>query len=190
MANILVIKWHGMRRSNVMMAAETLANILVAEGKYIQAFPEFHVYRDGIPPTVVFRVSSSPIRLHSLPTTVDVEILLEPALLNYLDRVKVSQGNGALLLVNSALTPQAITEKFNLEEKILTLHVDSILQPPLPQLPHIPLAALLVKSLNLLPMEIFYNRLQEFMAKQRGMDKKVNEAILKAIDLVLREDEA
>ena len=75
------VRWHGRGGQGVVTASELLAGAALAEGKYLQAFPEFGPERMGAPIRAFTRIADEPIEIHSHVYTPDVVVVLDPTLL-------------------------------------------------------------------------------------------------------------
>ena len=98
---ILEVRWHGRGGQGAWTASELLARAAIAEGKYIQSFPEFGPERMGAPVTAFTRISNEPIRLHCGVYSPDVVAVLDSTLLK---SVKVADGlsdQGGNIVVNT-----------------------------------------------------------------------------------------
>jgi 2-oxoacid:acceptor oxidoreductase gamma subunit (pyruvate/2-ketoisovalerate family) len=105
---ILEVRWHGRGGQGAWTASELFARAAIAEGKYIQSFPEFGPERMGAPVTAFTRISTEPIRLHCAVYNPDVVAVLDPTLLK---TVKVADGlsdEGGNILVNTKEKPEQI----------------------------------------------------------------------------------
>jgi 2-oxoacid:acceptor oxidoreductase gamma subunit (pyruvate/2-ketoisovalerate family) len=88
-----------------------LARAAIAEGKYIQSFPEFGPERMGAPVTAFTRISTEPIHLHCGVYDPDVVAVLDPTLLK---SVKVADGlseEGGSIVVNTKEEPAEIRKQ-------------------------------------------------------------------------------
>ena len=102
---ILEVRWHGRGGQGAWTASELFARAAIAEGKYIQSFPEFGPERMGAPVTAFTRISVEPIRIHCAVYQPDVVAVLDPTLLK---TVKVADGlneDGGNIVVNSKDSP-------------------------------------------------------------------------------------
>jgi 2-oxoacid:acceptor oxidoreductase gamma subunit (pyruvate/2-ketoisovalerate family) len=102
---ILEVRWHGRGGQGAWTASELFARAAIAEGKYIQSFPEFGPERMGAPVTAFTRISDEPIRIHCAVYQPDVVAVLDPTLLK---TVKVADGlneDGGNIVVNSKESP-------------------------------------------------------------------------------------
>jgi 2-oxoacid:acceptor oxidoreductase gamma subunit (pyruvate/2-ketoisovalerate family) len=105
---ILEVRWHGRGGQGAWTASELLARAAIAEGKYIQSFPEFGPERMGAPVTAFTRISNEPIHLHCAVYSPDVVAVLDPTLLK---SVKVADGlgdEGGNIIVNTKDEPSEI----------------------------------------------------------------------------------
>jgi pyruvate ferredoxin oxidoreductase gamma subunit len=105
---ILEVRWHGRGGQGAWTASELLARAAIAEGKFIQSFPEFGPERMGAPVTAFTRISTEPIRLHCAVYNPDVVAVLDPTLLK---SVNVADGlgkDGGHIVVNTKDDPAAI----------------------------------------------------------------------------------
>jgi pyruvate ferredoxin oxidoreductase gamma subunit len=178
MAENITIKWYGKAGRGLMEAASTLARVLSLEGKHVQAFPEFNLNRCLAPASAYNRISASPIRLHSVVENADVEVLLEPALLKFID-IRPDSKKNTVFIMNTSLAPEYIKEKLNLKtNKIMTLDVE-----PVP--PHIPLLAIVINHLKLMPIENFKERLKEILPGNINSERMIEN--MKIIDQALKE---
>jgi 2-oxoacid:acceptor oxidoreductase gamma subunit (pyruvate/2-ketoisovalerate family) len=110
---ILEVRWHGRGGQGAWTASELFARAAIAEGKYIQSFPEFGPERMGAPVTAFTRISDEPIRIHCAVYKPDVVAVLDPTLLK---TVKVADGlneNGGNIVVNSKDSPVETRELLN-----------------------------------------------------------------------------
>jgi 2-oxoacid:acceptor oxidoreductase gamma subunit (pyruvate/2-ketoisovalerate family) len=105
---ILEVRWHGRGGQGAWTASELFARAAIAEGKYIQSFPEFGPERMGAPVTAFTRISTEPIRIHCGVYNPDVVAVLDSTLLK---SVKVADGlsdEGANVIVGTKETPAEI----------------------------------------------------------------------------------
>jgi 2-oxoacid:acceptor oxidoreductase gamma subunit (pyruvate/2-ketoisovalerate family) len=102
---ILEVRWHGRGGQGAWTASELLARAAIAEGKFIQSFPEFGPERMGAPVTAFTRISTEPIMIHCAVYSPDVVAVLDPTLLktvNVADGLDEKSGN---ILVNTKENP-------------------------------------------------------------------------------------
>jgi len=108
---ILEVRWHGRGGQGAWTASELLARAAIAEGKYIQSFPEFGPERMGAPVTAFTRISTEPIKIHCAVYSPDVVAVLDPTLLktvNVADGLDEKTGN---ILVNTKENPAEVRKQ-------------------------------------------------------------------------------
>jgi 2-oxoacid:acceptor oxidoreductase gamma subunit (pyruvate/2-ketoisovalerate family) len=124
---LLEVRWHGRGGQGAWTASELFARAAIAEGKYIQSFPEFGPERMGAPVTAFTRISTEPIRLHCAVYNPDVVAVLDPTLLK---TVKVADGlseEGGNIIVNSKETPSNVRKALNTDRgKVWTVPASEI----------------------------------------------------------------
>lgn len=157
MSKYLEIKWQGRAGQGVVTAAAVLAEVLAAEGKYVQAFPEFIAQKQR-PSILAFnRMSETPIKTHAGVDKAGTLVLMDVRQLLY-DNVKKYLNDTAVFIVNTVYTPEFIKEKLNLSEKnkIYTLDADTIAAEEVGRpIPNIPLMAVVFSSLDMIAMDRF-----------------------------------
>lgn len=85
MRKIIEVRWHGRGGQGAVTASKLLATSAIAEGKYIQAFPEYGPERMGAPIQSFTRISDEPIKIHCHVTTPDMVVVLDPTLISSID---------------------------------------------------------------------------------------------------------
>jgi 2-oxoacid:acceptor oxidoreductase gamma subunit (pyruvate/2-ketoisovalerate family) len=104
-----------------------LARTALAEGKYIQSFPEFGPERMGAPVTAFTRISTEPIRIHSAVYDPDVVVVLDSTLLKTVPIVSGINREDDVLVINSADSPDKVRESLQLKTgKIWTIPATEI----------------------------------------------------------------
>lgn len=90
-------------------ASRILADALLREGKYFQAFPEYGPERMGAPVKAYNRVSDTPIRIHSGVTSPEIVVVVDPTLLGAVDVLEGLAKNGTVV-ANFPGTPQELRD--------------------------------------------------------------------------------
>ncbi len=119
------IRWHGRGGQGAKTVSRLLAVALLAEGHYVQAFPEYGPERAGAPVQAYDRIDDKPIRLHCAVTHPDLVVMLDAGLLT---EVPVTKGlaTDGLLLINSAATASQIGERLHFRGRIITVPGDRL----------------------------------------------------------------
>lgn len=127
MKKMLEVRWHGRGGQGAWTASELLARAAIAEGKYIQSFPEFGPERMGAPVTAFTRISAEPIRLHCAVYSPDVVAVLDPTLLKAVNVADGLSEEGGSIIVNSKEEPDEIRKLLGTDKgRIWTVHASEI----------------------------------------------------------------
>ena len=102
---ILEVRWHGRGGQGAWTASELLARAAIAEGKYIQSFPEFGPERMGAPVTAFTRISNEPIKIHCAVYSPDVVAVLDPTLLKTVNVADGLDQDAGSIIVNTKESP-------------------------------------------------------------------------------------
>ena len=186
MSKFLEIRWQGKIGQGVNTAASILAEMLIPEGKYIQTFPEYPPEERFADVIFFNRISESPIRLHSLVKNADANVILEPSSLNN-SGINEDVKEDAIYVINTSYMPEFIKDKLSLNNnQLFTLDANTIAleEVGLP-IPNIPIMTIVVKSLKLIPIETYKQRLEESLSKKLNSDLVL--ANIKTIDRTLKE---
>jgi pyruvate ferredoxin oxidoreductase gamma subunit len=171
MENYLEIKWYGRAGQGVASAATWLAEILAAEGKYVQAFPQFDVQKRS-PSTYAYnRISHSPIKNRSSLNDCDIVILMDPSLV--LDpKIGDNTKEDAVYIINTHYNADYIKEKLAVSAgKIYTIDGDAVSKEEIGQpFPNIPMLTILFKAIDWLPLETIKQQLHPLL-EARFLDK-------------------
>jgi 2-oxoacid:acceptor oxidoreductase gamma subunit (pyruvate/2-ketoisovalerate family) len=111
---ILEVRWHGRGGQGAWTASELLGRAAIAEGKYIQSFPEFGPERMGAPVTAFTRISTEPIQIHCAVYNPDIVAVLDPTLTK---TVRVAEGlneDGGNIIVNSKEDPAKVRKTLDI----------------------------------------------------------------------------
>ena len=156
------IRWHGRGGQGAVTASKILAEAALAEGKFIQSFPEFGPERTGAPVRSYTRISSRPILIHSPIIHPDTVVLLDPSLLSTEDICQGLKPDG-VILVNTKLTPVDIRKKLNLTGgRVFTVDATGIAIEKLGRnIPNTPVLGALVKITGLVQIETLINNFRE-----------------------------
>lgn len=77
---MIEIRWHGRAGQGAKTASTLLAQALLAEGRFVQAFPEYGPERSGAPMRAYTRVDGRRIRRRYGIAEPDVVVVLDPSL--------------------------------------------------------------------------------------------------------------
>ena len=106
--DLIEIRWHGRGGQGAVTSAELLAQAVIDEGKYAQAFPSFSPERRGAPVLAFNRVNATePIRIRAEVDTPDVVIVMDSSLLSIVNPTSGLNEKGILVL-NTKKSPEEI----------------------------------------------------------------------------------
>ena len=123
---ITEFRWHGRGGQGVVTSNQMLGKAALAEGNYIQAFPEFGPERTGAPVRAFLRISKEPIQVYAQVYNPDVVVCIDPTLLDVVNPAEGLKEEGTLV-VNSESEPQVIRDRFGFTGgKVVTVDASTI----------------------------------------------------------------
>lgn len=153
-AGMVEVRWHGRGGQGAKTASYLLAESAAADGRYVQAYPEYGAERSGAPIRSFTRISDRPIRTHSGVTNPDIVVVLDPTLLLSVD---VAEGvePGGVILVNSEDAPAQVKGQLEAKDvKVCTVPATRIAMETLKRpIPNTPMMGALVKVMGSLDIE-------------------------------------
>lgn len=123
---ITAFRWHGRGGQGVVTSNQMLGKAALAEGNYIQAFPEFGPERTGAPVRAFLRISKEPIQVYAQVYIPDVVVCIDPTLLEVLNPAEGLKAEGTLVL-NTESDPKDIRKQFGFKGgKVVTVDASTI----------------------------------------------------------------
>jgi 2-oxoacid:acceptor oxidoreductase gamma subunit (pyruvate/2-ketoisovalerate family) len=123
---ITEFRWHGRGGQGVVTSNQMLGKAALAEGNYIQAFPEFGPERTGAPVRAFLRISKKPIQVYAQVYHPDVVVCIDPTLVEVVNVAEGLKDDGTLV-INTEKGPEAIRERFGLKGgKVVTVDASTI----------------------------------------------------------------
>ena len=123
---ITEFRWHGRGGQGVVTSNQMLGKAALAEGNYIQAFPEFGPERTGAPVRAFLRISKVPIQVYAQVYHPDVVVCIDPTLLEVVNPTEGLKPDGTLVL-NTNSEPKVIRDKYGFEGgKVVTVDASTI----------------------------------------------------------------
>ncbi len=179
------VRWHGRGGQGVVTASELLAGAALAEGKYLQAFPEFGPERMGAPIRAFTRISDEPIEIHSHVYIPDVVVVLDPTLL---ESPAITEGlsDEGKLIVNYAGTPEDVRKITKYMGRIYVVDATRIAMETIGR----PIAntccvGALVKVTNLVELKEVETQIRKMLESKIG--KKATDANVQALNRAHKE---
>jgi pyruvate ferredoxin oxidoreductase gamma subunit len=184
MKDLTEIRWHGRGGQGAKTAALLFADAALAQGMYIQAFPEYGPERMGAPVTAFNRLSSKPILLHSGVTEPAIVIVLDPTLIETVDVAEGIPENG-VLLINTEKAPSDIRKLFKMPAsiKVFTVDASTISKETIGrEIPNTPMLGALIKATGILDFKEMFEDTKKKLEKKFKSKPEVIEGNLKAIE--------
>ncbi|MFX0054225.1 MAG: 2-oxoacid:acceptor oxidoreductase family protein [Candidatus Hermodarchaeota archaeon] len=123
---ITEFRWHGRGGQGVVTSNQMLGKAALAEGNYIQAFPEFGPERTGAPVRAFLRISKKPIQVYAQVYAPDIVVCIDPTLLDVVNPSEGLKEDGTLVL-NTTLSPDEVRDKYGFKGgKVVTVDATSI----------------------------------------------------------------
>jgi len=175
MADILEIRWHGRGGQGTVTAAKVLAEASMAEGKNVQAFPEYGPERMGAPLRAYNRICDKPMTIHCQVTNPSVVAVVDASLL---DSVDVTDGatKDAVFIINTQVEPAALRKKLNLKktQKVFSVDANAISIATIGRvMPNTPMLGAVAKATGVIQLKTLLTDIRA------SFGKKFSEAIIK-----------
>jgi len=186
-AKLTEIRWHGRGGQGAKTAALLFGDAALAEGKYIQAFPEYGPERTGAPVQSFNRISDEPITIHSQVKSPGVVVVLDPTLIGAVDVTAGLAPDGVIIInTNSAA---ALRDKLNLNgRKLYTIDASKIARETIGRdIPNTPMLGALVRVTGLLSYETVMDDTRKKIEQKFKNKPEVIEGNLKAIERAYNE---
>jgi pyruvate ferredoxin oxidoreductase gamma subunit len=160
-----------------------LGKAALAEGNYIQAFPEFGPERTGAPVRAFLRISKKPIQIYAQVYNPDIVVCIDPTLLDVVNPSEGLKEDGTLVL-NTAMSPDEVRAKYGfIDGKVVTVDATSIAMEILGRpFYNMPTMAAAVKASGVVKIETVIEEVQERYPGKVGdlnkaaMERAVEEA--------------
>ena len=114
------VRFHGRGGQGAKSAAQFLVEAAMAEGKYIQAYPDYGPERSGAPVRSYSRISDELIITHEPVINPKAVVVLDSTLVETVNVVEGLNKNGVLIL-NSKESPDFFRKKLKFKGKIYTI---------------------------------------------------------------------
>ncbi len=174
------IKLYGRGGQGAKTAAQTLAEVGLEEGKYVQAFPEYGPERAGAPMNAYAKISDKPIKSFSAIKNPDIVIVIDPYFVKQCD---ISSGltDKGILIINTTETNEEIRKRVEFKGKIYTIDGTKIALETLNMdKPNTVMLGAMCKAADVIKLKTLQKKVSEhFMHKYHN--KKIADANKKAI---------
>ena len=187
-AKLTEIRWHGRGGQGAKTAALLFGDAALAEGKYIQAFPEYGPERTGAPVQSFNRISDQPITIHSQVRAPSVVVVLDPTLIGTVD-VTAGLAPDGVIIVNTNQPASAIKAKLSLNgRKLFVIDASKIARETIGRdIPNTPMLGALVRVTGLISHETVMADTRKKIEQKFKNKPEVIEGNLKAIERAYNE---
>lgn len=177
---MLEIRIHGRGGQGVKTAAQFIAEAALAQGKFIQAFPEYGPERTGAPVKAYVRINHNPIRLYTPINTPSIVLVMDPTLFE-VENVILGLKKDGILIVNSPKSPREIKNKIDFDGKVCTVDGTTIALSTIGRnTSNTVLLGALAKATNIISLNLVKDFIKNHFA--RKVDEKMAEANAEAIN--------
>jgi pyruvate ferredoxin oxidoreductase gamma subunit len=179
---IVEIRWHGRGGQGAKTAALLFADAALAEGKYIQAFPEYGPERMGAPVQSFNRLADKAISLHCGITNPKYVAVLDPTLMKTVNVIAGVPEDG-ILVVNTKKSPDEIKKQLGIKGiKVYTIDASKISTETIGRdIPNTPMIGALVAATKLLNIDHLLKDMEKKLAKKFASKPEVIAGNLNAV---------
>ena len=185
MGKIIEIRWHGRAGQGVVTAAQTVAELLAAEGKYVQGFPDFGAEKRGAPIMAFNRISDSPVRIHSSIENPNYVVVADPSLIGLVD-LTFGSNDDTVFIFNATFEPSFLKEKLSIKGDVFSIDATGIALEEIGRgIPNIPLVTVLINVMGLMKPDALKAGIKKSLEKR--FNQTIVESNLRTVDRALKE---
>lgn len=172
---IYQIRIHSRGGQGAKTAAQIIAEAVIEEGEFAQAFSEYGPERSGAPMKTFLRISKKPIIIHCDVESPDMVVVLDPSLLLNVD-VADGLASGGIVVINTCDSAENIKSKLSKKNcKVYTIDAKGIAMRIIGRdLPNTAIMGAIMKLVPLIPYkhaieetrEMFKRKLTEEMVEK------------------------
>lgn len=189
MPNMTEIRWHGRGGQGAKTAALLVGDAVLAQGKYMQAFPEYGPERMGAPVQSYNRISDDPITLHCAVTNPSVVVVLDPTLIGATD-ITAGLPDDGVIIINTNQPASFFREKLGIKngQKIYTVDASKIARETIGRdIPNTPMLGALVGVTKMLDFDAMLEDTKHKLEKKFRSKPGVVEGNIQAIQRAAQE---
>jgi len=186
MSDCIEFRWHGRGGQGTVTAAKLLAETMVGNGKYVQAFPEYGPERMGAPVRAYNRISDRPLTIHCQVTQPRIVIVVDPSLIGVVDILEGVPEDG-VIVVNTPKSPEEIRKRLKAgPRKVYTVDATKISLDTLGKpMPNTAMLGALAKVAEELDIKALLRQVEKNFSKK--FDQRTIEANLKMVERAYQE---
>jgi len=162
------IRWHARAGQGAVTAAKLVAEAAMAEGKFIQAMPEYGPERMGAPLKAFTRLSDDPIEVSNNIEFPDIVIVLDDTLLAVVDVAEGLLADGAII-VNTPASAAQVRAQMGLPDSVTVATVDAstiALETIKRDIPNTPIVGALAKVRPVVALDALIAQLERTFGKK------------------------
>ncbi|MBP6963280.1 MAG: 2-oxoacid:acceptor oxidoreductase family protein [Armatimonadetes bacterium] len=189
MANMMEIRWHGRGGQGAKTAALLVGDAVLAQGKYMQAFPEYGPERMGAPVQSFNRISDEPITLHCHVTNPSVVVVLDPTLIGATD-ITAGLPDDGVIIINTDQSASSFSKKLGITngQKVYTVDASKIARETIGRdIPNTPMLGALVSVTKILDFDAMLEDTKHKLEKKFRSKPGIVEGNVKAIQRAAEE---
>ncbi len=170
MKNLIEIRFHGRGGQGAKSAAQILAEAVMLEGKFIQAFPEYGPERTGAPMKAFVRISENRIRTYQPIIHPDYLVVIDPSLMNFKGMILQGVTDETILVLNSKKSADELKSLLGFNGRVYVLDANGIAIKNIGiNKSNMPMLAALVKVSNLVDVnkviEVFADHFKDKLSE-------------------------
>ncbi|MBN2881512.1 2-oxoacid:acceptor oxidoreductase family protein [Candidatus Woesearchaeota archaeon] len=165
---IYEIIFFGRGGQGVKTASQMVADSLIKEGYFIQAFPEYGAERAGAPVRAFVRFSKKPITIHCPIEKANLAVVVDPTLIGSVDVAGKVRKDGSLL-INSPHTAAQLKKELGVSYKVLAVDGSKISRDVLGKnMPNIVMLGSIAKLIPVLKIQSIKDEIKSKFTKKLG----------------------
>lgn len=178
---MIEIRWHARAGQGAVTAAKALADAAIAEGKYVQAFPDYGPERMGAPVKAFNRIAEEPIQARGIVESPSVVVVVDPTLVGADgSAVTASTSADAVFIVNTSKTPAEAQRVLGANRRVFTVDANAIAQETIGlRKPNTPMLGALARVTGIIEIETLLAKTEISFGKK--FDARIVEGNLQAI---------
>lgn len=163
---MIEIRWHARAGQGAVTAAKALADAALAEGKYIQAFPDYGPERMGAPIKAYNRISERPIRMRGIIENPMLIVVIDPSLLG--PGVLEGAVDDAVYVINTTMAPDEVKKALNLQDScVFTVDANRIAMENIGlRKPNTPMLGALVRASGIIGIDTLISETEKSFGKK------------------------
>ncbi|OGW16434.1 MAG: pyruvate synthase [Nitrospinae bacterium RIFCSPLOWO2_12_FULL_45_22] len=186
MTDFMEFRWHGRGGQGTVTAAKLLAETMLGNGKYVQAFPEYGPERMGAPVKAYNRISDHLLTIHCQVTHPKVVIVVDPTLIGVVDILEGVPEDG-IVIINTPKSADEMRKRLKAgRRKVYTVDATKISIETLGRpMPNTPMLGALARATNEVGIDALLEQVRKNFSKK--FNPKVIEANIKGIERAYQE---